>query len=74
MARVVVLAEKAHDVLEAHPPAIFRAQVYSGGDDARPVWTCTHRHATAAEAQRCGIEHSTVQQFEVDEGRLGNED
>jgi hypothetical protein len=58
MPRVLVLAAKSRDVLDLDPKAMFRAQIFDD-DSARALWTCTHDHATAVEAQMCGVHHLT---------------
>jgi hypothetical protein len=39
----------------------FKAQLYDDYNDVRPVWTCSHNHTTALEAQLCGVRHLSDQ-------------
>jgi hypothetical protein len=59
MARVRVLAERPAAAVDTDPRRTFTALVYEDYDEARPVWSCRHRHGSALEAQLCGVRYLT---------------
>jgi hypothetical protein len=59
MARVRVLAERSSGDLGAVPRPHFSAQIFEDRNDREPVWTCTHDHGSAIDAQLCGVQFLT---------------
>jgi hypothetical protein len=59
MARVRVLAERPAFLIAMDPRPKFSAQVYEDFNESKPVWTCTHSHGSAIDAQLCGVQYLT---------------
>jgi len=55
--RVRVLARYNAQSRSPVQPIVYSAAVYPNDDDIHvaPVWSCSHEHRSAAEANECGL-------------------
>jgi len=53
-----VLARHAAPVGSPVQPIVYSAAVYPDDDDIHvaPMWSCSHEHQSAAEANDCGLD------------------